>query len=224
MKTGSGISLPRNIMHSIVVVFLALFTVHFPFAHSQDGQYNWTVLCPEWGFKSFPRDCVPDFPNGPGFPVGPDSVLPNQKPNHWKVEQLTVSMSDGANPKVSGAFSLYRSIWTSCEELSLRLYSPTAQHVCWWQITQDPVFCYAGPHRIGEWQSCQEFTRRAEGEREISAEMKRRLRWRFIDREDHTITDQIPSATQSSTTPQVELNNTITQLKISYGVPFNEYV
>jgi hypothetical protein len=207
-------------MYPIVIALLFL-AVQIPFSLSQYSQFNLPKFCLELGLD----ECLPDFPATPDTLLIPEpgDIRPDQKPNHWKVEDLQVSKPEGPTTNITASFVLSRSIWTPCgnDEL-IRMSGPIASQICWWQISQDPILCYSASHKAGEWQTCEQYVKRVEGERMVSSETRNRLRWRFIDQEDHSITDKIPGATPSTVVPLVWLDTKITHLQIVYGVPLNE--
>jgi hypothetical protein len=90
--------------------------------------------------------------------------------------------------------------------------------MCFWQISQDPVTRYASNITLGVWHTCHQYTNRVEGEREVSVETKKLLRWRIVDREAYPVPGQVGSIPSSNLT----YNNT--RLGFVYGLPLNKYI
>jgi len=106
-------------------------------------------------------------------------LQPRNNTNQWKIEVLQIH-----RPKVSGkldtSFVLYRSIWTPC--VPGRFPEQEAERsTCFWRISRDPVYCKVESFDIDVWQSCQFHLNRVDGERQVSAETKHRLKWRISE-------------------------------------------
>jgi hypothetical protein len=196
-------------------LYAVLFAYYISFVLSQE--------IPRSALMNFCRtfnmtECVAEYNLGPDVENPPlDSVSeeyrgvlgrPRNATNHWKIETLAIHR-DKVSKKLGANFVLYRSIWTPC--VPARLPEQDAERTtCFWQISRDPVHCKAESFDLDKWQSCQYHLYRVDGERKVSAETNRRLKWRVY--EDNN--------SYNDTTGPLKFG----KFEIVFSVPLDEYV
>jgi hypothetical protein len=163
-------------------------------------------------------ECVAEYYLGPDAENPPLETIseeyrgilerPRNATNRWKIETLAIHR-DKVSKRMSANFVLYRSIWTPCGPA--RLSEQDAESMtCFWQISRDPVHCKAELFDLGMWQSCQYHLYRVDGERKVSSETNRRLKWRVYE-------DNNSSNNTSGTLK-------FGKLEIVFSVPLDEYI
>jgi hypothetical protein len=153
----------HKIMHLIRTTLL-FCAAHIPFTISQITALPAGLSSFNWPPYFEPPVYRQDFGYGDDYPVLPRNIRRDQRPNHWRIEEIR-AQSHGNITFMH--FFLYRSIWIPCS--GQPDFEPS---MCWWQISNDPVQCDATYDTAGTWQTCQRYLNRVDGERTVSEEIK----------------------------------------------------
>jgi hypothetical protein len=154
--------------------------------------------------------------------------IENRTHNTWRIEALGFNKTSyGTTPRIEPVFFLYRSYFSPCPQLEtltwLYLGLP-----CGWIIPDTPIQCgWEGPRgdaidgkeSVNGWSSCQEYFRAVEGEREMSEQAKKWLKWRILDFKESRGTK---SADLVPLRPEVPFRSL--RLEIVNGIPIKQYV
>jgi len=154
--------------------------------------------------------------------------IENRTHNTRRTEALLFNKTSyGTTPRIEAVFYLYRSYFFPCPhpETLTWIYLGIA---CGWIIPDTPIQCgWEGTRgdaidrkeSVNGWSSCYEYLRAVEGEREISEEANKWLKWRILDFKESQGTK---SADLKPLTPKVPFRSL--KLEIVNGIPIKQYV
>jgi hypothetical protein len=146
--------------------------------------------------------------------------IENRTHNTWRIEGLGFKkISHGT--RIEPIFYLYRSYFFPCPKIETIFMGLP----CGWVIPDTPVQCgFEGDaidrkESVNGWFSCQEYPRAVEGEREVSEQAKKWLKWRILDFKESQGTK---SADLVPLRPEVPFRSL--RLEIVNGIPIKQYV